>query len=138
MSTATEATSRVEGERLSLDPGESQCETTVQMHPRMVHVHVGLAPLTARTLNLVAVTDAFDAAGIVYFVVAALDSRASVVGVAADKREIVYKALGHPARLARVRHLAGLHCGLTDNLSIPDSTCRTSEPDRHRPQWSQE
>ncbi len=127
MTTATEATSSVEDERLSLDSGDTLCQMTVQMHPRTVHVHVGLTPLTARRLNLTAVTDAFDAAGIDYFVVTGLDNRTSVVGVAADQREVVYKALGG---------LAGANAAYVEQILPVPPVRRTASRANSRATWS--
>ena len=76
-----------------VDHIESPVEMTVLMHPRTVYVHAGLTPLAGRTMNLLAVTDAFDRAGIDYFVVRGMDDRTSVIGVEAVHRDAVFEAL---------------------------------------------
>ncbi|GLY01978.1 MULTISPECIES: stealth family protein [Actinoplanes] len=65
----------------------------VQLVDRTVHVHPDLTPLRVRTLNLTAVQDALRAAGIDSFAVRALDDRAPAVGVRADQRAAVLRAL---------------------------------------------
>lgn len=76
-------------------------EMSIQMTPRTVHVHPGLTPLQARTLNHVAVAQALAEAGVEHFAVRGLEDRVPVIGVRADERDAVVAALAGLARRSR-------------------------------------
>ncbi|MET8154414.1 stealth family protein [Actinoplanes sp. NPDC049668] len=72
---------------------ERRVELTIDLLPRTVHVHEGLTPLRARSLNLTAVTGALEAAGLEHFVVRGTQDCASVVAVREDRRAEVLACL---------------------------------------------
>jgi hypothetical protein len=82
-------------------------ELSVQLVPRIVHVHAGLTPLEVRRLNQSAVEEALTAAGIEYFTVRGLDDRSPVIGVRGDFRAAAFKALAELAKRSAA-YIAGV------------------------------
>jgi hypothetical protein len=72
---------------------ERRVTQTIDLLPRVVHVHEQLTPLRARALNLAAVTGALATAGLEHFVVRGTGDRASVVAVREDQRAKVLASL---------------------------------------------
>jgi len=75
------------------DEASGRCELTVNMHQRIAHIRPGLTALDAFADNLALVGSALDGAGVRHFAVRGMDDRIPVVGVCADDRERVVKAL---------------------------------------------
>jgi hypothetical protein len=72
---------------------ERRVTQTIDLLPRVVHVHEGLTPLRARAINLGAVTGALATAGLEHFVVRGTEDRTSVVAVREDQRAAVLTSL---------------------------------------------
>jgi hypothetical protein len=88
--------------------GHQTDEMVVGRHPRVVHVHPGLTPLQARSLNLTAVSSALEQAGVDHFAVRGLDELVPVVGICEADRARAVTALhrlcqDHPAYVSVIQ-----------------------------------
>ncbi|MFD6752093.1 stealth family protein [Micromonospora gifhornensis] len=77
---------------VSADGGEIR-DVLMEGGRRRAHVHDRLTPLVARQLNVTAVTAAFEAHGVDYFLVRGMDDRTPVVAVSEDDRVSALAAL---------------------------------------------
>lgn len=73
--------------------GRQTEQMVVGGHPRVVHVHPGLTPIQARSLNMTAVSSALEQAGIDHFAVRGLDALVPVVGVPDTDRAQTMRAV---------------------------------------------
>lgn len=93
--THTEASAASEHEHWGpqYDRSVSYVVLSVEMQPRVVHVHPGLTSLAARDRNFTDVASALEKAGIDYFAVRGASDLSSVIGVGAKQRERVLETL---------------------------------------------